>query len=87
VPDGQPREVQIDQVVRQLTEKEKQVTHTHTPTDNTSDTDTHAHDKNNTPNPKTNTSHKHATTLEGGATTVRHLPHPGANWRRKDKQN
>ena len=27
--------------------------------------------KNNSPNPQTNTSHKHLTTLEGGATTVR----------------
>jgi len=55
--------------------KDRQVTHTHTPTgnntNNTPDTDTHAHDKNNTPNPQTNTSHKHLTTLEGGATTVR----------------
>ena len=46
--------------------------HTHIPTENnTPDTDTHTHDKNNTPNPQTNTSHKHLTTLEGGATTVR----------------
>jgi len=51
-------------------------THTHTPTEyNTPNTDTHTHththDKNNTPNPQTNTSHKHLTSLEGGATTVR----------------
>jgi len=52
--------------------KDQQVTHT--PTENTTpdtDTHTHIHDKNNTPNPQTNTSHKHLTTLEGGATTVR----------------
>jgi len=53
-------------------EKDQQVTHTHTPTENnTADADTHTHDKNNTPNPQTNISHKHSTTLEGGATTVR----------------
>ena len=50
--------------------------HTHTPTENnTPDTDTHTHDKNNTPNPQTNISHKHLTTLEGGATTVRATSH------------
>jgi len=51
-------------------------THTHTPTeDNPPVTDTHTHDKNNTPNPQTNTPHKHLTTLEGGATTVRATSH------------
>ena len=51
--------------------------HTHTPTENnnTPDTDTHTHDKNNTPNPQPNTPHKHITTLEGGATTVRATSH------------
>ena len=51
-------------------------THTHTPTENnTPDPDTDTHDKNNTPNPQTNTPHKHFTTLEGGATTVRATSH------------
>jgi len=36
---------------------------------------THTHDKNKTPNPQTNTPHKHLTTLEGGATTVRATSH------------
>jgi len=42
---------------------------------------THAHDKNNTPNPQTNTSHKHLTTLEGCATTVRATSHAGVGGR------
>ena len=49
-------------------------THTHTPAENNTP-DTHTHDKNNTPNPQTNTPHKHFTTLEGGATTVRATSH------------
>jgi len=44
--------------------------HTHTHGENNTP-DTHTHDQNNTPNPQTNTPHKHLTTLEGGATTVR----------------
>ena len=51
--------------------------HTHTPTgNNTPDTNTHTHDKNNAFDPQTNTSHKHLTTLEDGATTVRTTPVP-----------
>ena len=64
-------------------------THTHTPTENnTPDTDTHAHDKNNTPNPQTNTYHKHLTTLEGGATTVRATSHthPASPMVKEEKQ-
>jgi len=38
-------------------------------------TPTHTHDKNNIATPQTNTSHKHLTTLEGGATTVRATSH------------
>ena len=54
--------------------KVQQVTHTHTPTENnTPDTDTHTHTTRTTP--QTNTSHKHLTTLEGGATTVRATSH------------
>jgi len=44
--------------------------HTHTHRQRTTPP-THTHDKNNTSNPQTNTSHKHLTTLEGGAATVR----------------
>jgi len=57
--------------------KDQQVTHTHTHTDREQHppTPTHTHDKNNTPNPQTNTPHKHLTTLEGGATTVRATSH------------
>ena len=56
--------------------------HTHTPTENnTPDTDTHTHDTNNTPNPQTKTSHKHLTTLEGGAMTVRATSHARAGGR------
>jgi len=45
-------------------------THTHAPTENNApDTDTHTHTTRTTP--QTNTPHKHLTTLEGGATTVR----------------
>ena len=48
--------------------------HTHTPTENiTPDTDTHTHTTRTTP--QTNASHKHLTTLEGGATTVRATSH------------
>jgi len=48
--------------------------HAHTPTENhTPDTDTHTHTTRTTP--QTNTSHKHSTTLEGGATTVRATSH------------
>jgi len=39
---------------------------------------THAHDKT----PQTNTSHKHLTTLNGGATTVRATSHPRVGGRR-----
>ena len=50
--------------------------HTHTHRQRTkSPTPTHTHGKNNTPNPQTNTPHKHLTTLEGGATTVRATSH------------
>ena len=52
----------------------KKINRSHTHTDRESHPrhrHTHAHDKNNTPNPQTSTSHKHVTTLEGGATTVR----------------
>jgi len=71
--------------------KDQQVTHTHTHTpteNNTPDTDTHAHDKNNTPNPQTNTYHKHLTTLEGGATTVRATSHthPASPMVKEEKQ-
>jgi len=56
-------------------------THTHTHTDREQHPrhrHRHAHDKNNTPNPQTNTSHKHLTTLEVGATTVRATSHARA---------
>ena len=52
--------------------------HTHTHLQRTTlptPTHTHTHDKNNSPTPQTNTSHKHLTTLEGGATTVRATYH------------
>jgi len=50
--------------------------HTHTHTDQrTTPSTPHTHDKNNNPNPQTNTPHKHLTTLEGGATTVRATSH------------
>jgi len=50
--------------------------HTHTHRQRTTPpTPTHTHDKNNTPNPQTNTSHKHLTTLDSGATTVRATSH------------
>jgi len=50
--------------------------HTHTHRQRTTPpTPTHTHDKNNTPNLQTNTPHKHLTTLEGGATTVRATSH------------
>jgi len=52
--------------------KDQLVTHTHT--DREQHPDTHTHDKNSTHTP-TNTSHKHLTTLEGGATTVRATSH------------
>jgi len=48
--------------------------HTHTHRQRTT-APTHTHDKNNNPNPQTNTPHKHSTTLEGGATTVRATSH------------
>ena len=55
---------------------DQKVTHTHRQrTTPPTLTHTHPHDKNNTPNPQTNTSHKHLTTLEGGATTVRAASH------------
>jgi len=47
----------------------------HKDTDREQQPDTHAYDKNNTPDPRTNTPHKHLTTLEGGATTVRATSH------------
>jgi len=60
------------QLSEELSQVKRSTGHTHTPTENnTPDTHTHTHDKNNTPNPQTNTLHKHLTTLEGGATTVR----------------
>jgi len=52
--------------------------HTHTHRQRTTppiSTHTHAHDKDDTPNPQTNTPHKHLTTLEAGATTVRATTH------------
>jgi len=47
--------------------------HARTPTEN-STPGTHTHDKNNAQPPK-RTPHKHLTTLEGGATTVRATSH------------
>jgi len=43
----------------------------------------HTHDNNNTPTPQTNTPHKHLTTLEGGATTVRATTHATYAYRRE----
>jgi len=59
--------------------KKRNRSHTHTPTgNNTPDTDTHT-TKTTPQTPKTNTSHKHLTTLEGGATTVRATSHAVEN--------
>ena len=57
--------------------KDQQVTHTNTQQEQ----DSTRHDENNTPNPQTNTSHKHITTLEGGAATVRATSHARLTWR------
>ena len=46
-------------------------THTHTDREQHPDTDTHTHTRTTRTTPQTNTPHKHLTTLEGGATTVR----------------